>query len=154
MALICSFALLTGCGKGAYDSVSGTITVNGQPMENVQVVFAPIASATTNSPGPPSLAVTDATGHYELKTRDGALGAISGTHRVSFKYADLKDVADLKFALGRADSKEMAAEYKAKIAHVESEMKRRGAISRKAMTTFVVPEGGVDNADFEIGEQK
>ncbi len=119
----------------------------------MQVVFAPMATDKTNSPGLPSVGVTDASGRYELETRDGKLGAVVGTHRVSFKYADLENVGDLKFALGRASSGEEAAKYKAKIDHTVSETKRRGAISRKSLTTFQVPENGLDNADFEIGEK-
>ena len=149
---LCSFVLLAGCWKGEYSSVSGTITVNGEPRGNVQVVFAPLATDKTNSPGPPSVGVTDATGRYELVARDGKRGAIAGTHRISFKYVDLENVGDLKFALGRALTNEEAEKYKAKINHTVSETKRRGAISRKSMTTFRVPEGGLDNADFEIGE--
>ena len=153
ISAVCSVALLFGCGKGEYSPVSGTITVNGQPTANVRVVFAPMASASSNSPGPPSIGVTDDAGRYVLEARDEKLGAVPGSHRVSFKYADLEFVSDLKFAKGRASTKEKAAEYQAEINRVESETKKRGAISKKSATTFTVPESGVDNADFEIGNK-
>lgn len=151
---LCSFALLVGCGRGGYAPVSGTVTVNGKPTANVRLVFAPMATDQSNDPGPPSVGVTDEAGRYELEARDGKLGAVPCNHRVSFKYADLELVGDLKFALNRASSTEKAAEYQAKIDHVESETKKRGAISRKSMTTFTVSESGAENADFEIGEDK
>ena len=149
-----SVALLVGCGTGQYEPVSGIVTVNGSPTANVRVVFAPRASEGSNDPGPPSIGVTDETGRYTLEARDGLSGAVAGSHRITFKYADLKFVSDLKFAKGRAPTKERAAEYQAEIDRVNSETKKRGAISRKSTTTFTVPEGGVENADFEIGTEK
>jgi hypothetical protein len=84
-----SFLMITfvGCGSSGPEivPVTGTVTKNNKPMNNVRIEFWP--EATT---GIKSTAVTDAEGRYELKTDDGkAKGAIVGTHRVLLKDLDL-----------------------------------------------------------------
>lgn len=56
--------------------VTGTVTLNGQPLEGALVEFQPES-------GRPSSAVTDAEGHYVLLYSDGVEGAAVGTHTVS-----------------------------------------------------------------------
>lgn len=87
--------VLTGCGGEGYTvaPVSGTVTVNGKPTANVLVSFQPMASESNINPGPGSQAVTDASGHYELKlvvANEDRLGAVVGQHRVRFYSADSK----------------------------------------------------------------
>jgi hypothetical protein len=95
-----SFVLLAvlivafGCsGKHKLVEVEGTVKVNGQPVEKIQVEFWPVAS------GPRSIGVTDAQGRFTLMSDDGKQkGASLGMHKVV-----LRDVGILgdKF-LGRA----------------------------------------------------
>ena len=152
--LLFSLPFVIGCGKGSHAPVSGIVTVNGTPTANVRVVFAPMATKDSTDSGPPSVGVTDETGRYELETRDGSSGAVVGTHKVRFNYADLEHMVALKAWRGSATSKEDEAKAQAKIDYVESEIKKRGAISKKSVTTIMVPDGGLDNADFEIGTEK
>ena len=91
-SLLFCLVCLSGCGGGDFAPVTGVVTVNGQPMANVRVVFAPMATADTIEPGPPSLGVTDSEGRYELSTKDGSYGAVAGQHTVTFTYDDLDDM--------------------------------------------------------------
>src|SRR5262249_34258094 len=66
-----------GCGGGpALAPVTGTVTMNGKPLANVQVEFWPQDGA------PRSTGATDAAGRYTLTT-DGAgkPGAVGGRHK-------------------------------------------------------------------------
>lgn len=72
--------------------VEGTLTLEGQPLDGIQVEFLP-------EDGPRSIGKTDAQGHFTLMSDDGKRkGAAVGGHRVV-----LKDVGILggKF-MGRA----------------------------------------------------
>lgn len=73
-------ATLFGCGGGADTPelvpVSGTVTVDGQPVEGVTVMFAPKAS------GRKATGVTNSEGRYELVYTAGNYGATPGEYRV------------------------------------------------------------------------
>ena len=71
-----------GCGGGPeYADVDGTVTLDGKPLPDVEVVFMP-------NPGPGSSAgaarcLTDAAGRYRLRTqRAERAGAVVGKHVV------------------------------------------------------------------------
>jgi len=72
--------LLAGCSSKPEDmpelgQVSGTITLDGQPLEGAEITFEPQA-------GTLSVGSTDETGHYELAYSKDYPGAILGTHTV------------------------------------------------------------------------
>jgi hypothetical protein len=71
-------ACIAGCGKSGPElaPVSGRVTVDGQPMENIDVTFQP------DEMRPPSYSRTDASGHYELGYKRGVQGALLGQHTV------------------------------------------------------------------------
>lgn len=70
---------LAGCGRSDLATVTGTVTLDDQPLENAIVEFSP----TTEGQGAPSYGRTDASGNFTLQyTRDQA-GAELGEHRVS-----------------------------------------------------------------------
>lgn len=80
VALMVSLTLC-GCGGGGADvpelgSVTGTVTVDGTPIEGATVEFIPQAG------GRPSTATTDAQGKYELQWSGENMGAAIGTHKV------------------------------------------------------------------------
>ncbi len=73
--------LIVGCGgAGVADPklvpVQGKVTLDGQPLPNAIVTFIP-------DKGPPSGAITDAEGKYEMRFKSGAHGAVVGTHSVT-----------------------------------------------------------------------
>lgn len=72
----------SGCGSTASDqpdlgTVTGTVTINGKPAENVAVYFNPIDS------GRPSTGVTNQSGEYTLVYSAKSLGAKTGAHIVT-----------------------------------------------------------------------
>lgn len=67
-----------GCG-GNEDlaGVHGTVTMDGEPLEDALVTFAPV------EPGRPAAGRTDEQGRYELVFSRDAEGALIGEHMVS-----------------------------------------------------------------------
>jgi hypothetical protein len=99
-AVVCAGCLagllgLAGCDRGpAFAEVSGTLKVDGKPLENVQVEFWPLAS------GPRSIGVTDKEGKFTLTSDDGKrTGAVVGPHKVVL--IDLAAYADVPLTRSR-----------------------------------------------------
>ena len=87
--------LITGCDSGKFQlaNVSGKVSMDGEALEGVQVVFAPMASDGVVEVGPVSIATTDAEGKYTLKTVKGASGVVVTKHRVSIDYPAVSEEA-------------------------------------------------------------
>jgi hypothetical protein len=75
--------IVSGCGGSKYSPVSGTVTLDGQPLANVVVSFQPI-SAELNS-GPGSTGRTNDKGEYTLEVVGGGNGAVDGWHKVTIR---------------------------------------------------------------------
>jgi hypothetical protein len=72
---------VAGCGgQRPYGEVQGTVTLDGQPLANVEVVFLPDPEKANT--GKRSVALTDAQGRYRLSSDAGREGAPVGFHRV------------------------------------------------------------------------
>ncbi len=71
--------LLTGCGDPGIGAipVSGTVTVDGTPMEGVMVVFNPVEGTRAAS------GRTDAEGKFSLTTEINGDGALPGEYKIS-----------------------------------------------------------------------
>ena len=81
------FGLLAGCAGGPnLTEVTGTLTLNGKPLDNVRVEFLPDPEAKTS--GPRSTGVTDGEGRFKMTCENQQSGAVVGTHRVTL--TDLK----------------------------------------------------------------
>jgi hypothetical protein len=65
-----------GCGQSPTVKVAGTVTIKGQPAENVQVTFLP-------AEGRPASGVTDTQGRFELSTFQPGDGAMPGEQTVT-----------------------------------------------------------------------
>ena len=78
---IMSLGAVSGCNRGPqFGEVSGTVTLNGKPLSDLEVVFLPDPKDTS---GPTSTAYTNEKGHYQLVTNKGQRGAVVGTQRLS-----------------------------------------------------------------------
>jgi len=75
--LIALIAALTGCGNADLGSVSGKVSLDGQPLPGAQVSFMP------SKGGGPSFGETDGEGNYTLTHTSGSSGAVLGSHTVS-----------------------------------------------------------------------
>src|SRR2546421_7036927 len=77
-------ARLIGCGsRGDLASVRGKVTLDGQPLPDAFVVFAPTKKGTT------SYGRTDAGGNYEMMFTDYQKGAWLGENSVRISTGDL-----------------------------------------------------------------
>lgn len=80
-----AIAGLVGCGNGSLGSVSGTIHLDGQPLEGAVVSFYPVVSeadAATMERGRASHGRTDENGKYTLIYSRDENGAEIGKHKV------------------------------------------------------------------------
>lgn len=82
--LIAMFFSAAGCGsRSDLASVTGKITLDGQPLANAFVVFAPTSQGTS------SRGKTDAEGRYEMMFSDREKGAWIGENLVRINTGDV-----------------------------------------------------------------
>tara|TARA_R110002095_G_scaffold142965_1_gene123819 strand:+ start:30004 stop:30456 length:453 start_codon:yes stop_codon:yes gene_type:complete len=78
--------MLAGCFGGSsgpeikLEPVTGTVTINEEPGSQVELVFLPL----DGTPGTGAYAVTDETGAFTLKHRNGENGIEAGKYKVIF----------------------------------------------------------------------
>lgn len=88
--LVFALALtLAGCGgsdRPPMEKVSGTVTLDDQPIEGASVMFMPVDG------GKPAYGVTDAAGRFRLTTYDDGDGALVGDHRVTITKKEVSGV--------------------------------------------------------------
>jgi hypothetical protein len=88
VSLLAVAVLAAGCsgsGRPATYPVSGTVTMNGKPLDGAQVVFVPASKNAEAATG-----VSDAAGRYQLTTYVAGDGAQSGEFRVRVLKYDTK----------------------------------------------------------------
>lgn len=83
-AVVC-VVMLSGCSKEGFQTanVTGTVTLDGKPLEGAQLEFEPPRAGKTILPA--AYGMTDAAGHYELRRsggNGGAPGAVVGMNTV------------------------------------------------------------------------
>jgi hypothetical protein len=72
---------LSGCGGARPVKVSGTVTLNGQPVEGAMVQFVPVKEG-----GRPATGTTGADGSFSLTTVENHDGAMPGEYKVVVIY--------------------------------------------------------------------
>lgn len=76
----CVVLACVGCGGGAnLGPVSGTVTLDDQPLARATVTFMP------DGGGGASFGETDSEGRYTLTHSEGGSGAVIGTHTISIE---------------------------------------------------------------------
>jgi len=78
--ILCAPFLLCGCNSNIRP-VTGTVTLDGEPVEGVLLLFTP----TDVEPMVTSRAHTDANGKYELRYDSNTQGALIGKHVVQIQ---------------------------------------------------------------------
>ena len=113
----------SGCGKGPkVVAVSGRVTMNGNPVANAWVLFAPVSENINTPAGPSSGGRTDADGRYTLALIDApdTKGAVVGKHTVRIGLVDsdavgpndeTRDADDPKALKGKAKKPQLPAKY-------------------------------------------
>jgi hypothetical protein len=124
LSLVFVGAVLTGCGGPTLVPVSGTVTLNEQPLAGAYVRFEPVGGGLELA----STGVTDGAGRYTLACGDKA-GAVPGTHRIQLTTIGPGAQADERSALPQD---KVPPHY------------------QDGTLTHEVPEGGTDTADFSL----
>jgi len=103
LILFCMLAFLPGCGDGRqYVPVSGLVTLDGQPLRDVNLLFEPLSGSGKNAPGAPSIGQTNAEGHYALNCPlTNRVGAVVGRHQVSIFSNDRQEFTQEQIDTGR-----------------------------------------------------
>ena len=135
--------------------VSGQVTLDGSPLANVAVTFAPIpGTGRPTTASPDSFGLTDNDGRFALKWTHGN-GAVLGKHRVILVWNDPSAASDHITSEKRRKAAPHADEKKAgdaeMIGYVQLEPDRHFKLphqARDGSEQFVVPEGGTDEANF------
>ena len=146
MGILSASLLLAGggCSDGRNSArVTGKVTLNGQPVEDIYVYFQPVSDSSSGGPGTKarepgagSYGLTDAEGNFTLRFSDTEEeGAIVGTHTVR-----LVD----KRAEGAEDAD--AGVIEAPPSRIPVEFTRRDL-------TFEVKADGENQANFEVAGQ-
>lgn len=136
LAAILNLTLMMGCGGGPYElaPVSGTVTLNGEPLADATVSYEPMRAADKEVVGPGSVGKTDEAGKYELETYKQETGAVVGKHKV--RISTFKSVLeDIK----NSDAVKVVSQEK-----VPWNYNRHSSLSVK------VPSDGTDTADFAL----
>jgi len=116
--------LLTGCG-GGLPSVTGVVTMDGQPLEGAVVMFTPAGTA-----GQVATGVTDSSGKFSMGTDKQENGVRPGKYRVTItKTAEVPkpvpyfgDVMAQKYAAkAGGDTKEVNQEVKQDVKQMQAE---------------------------------
>jgi hypothetical protein len=84
-AALSALAVVGGCGGPSFDvaPVRGLVTVDGKPMPQGRVMFAPLAREGTAEVGKPAYGVIQPDGTYVLGTFDDDDGAVVGEHWIT-----------------------------------------------------------------------
>jgi hypothetical protein len=87
---VIALSLLAGCGPSGppLTEVEGTLTLDGQPVKNAELIFLP----QNVKPRTPSYGRTDQNGHFTLKFTATKSGAIPATHQVTIDPSSASDV--------------------------------------------------------------
>ena len=86
-AAACLMAVVSaGCQRSPYElaPVHGTVTIDGRPVSQAKVMFAPVENAeNAANPGKPAFGLLRENGSYKLTTYENDDGAVVGKHWVT-----------------------------------------------------------------------
>jgi hypothetical protein len=142
--VLITLCALVGCSDRRYETVpvSGRVTLDGEPLADVGLLFVPLARKTDEpNVGPGSLGRTDATGRYHLQTARGETGAVPTEHVVRLSLAE-----EPRAAVASNDFTP------------EGDIRRRDGRRKRTLPAcagdgtlrFNVPPDGTDQADFDL----
>lgn len=148
---------VAGCGSGEFNMVpvSGTITMDGEPLEGAEVVFAPMEIKDQAIVGPASVGITDSNGKYTLKTPKGVEGAVVTKHRVAVSFGEI-DEAAVGAKIDEVIQKDRSMPESAVVA-LERKVRREMEIKKKVPESYNLKSvlqmevvEGTENANFDL----
>lgn len=158
---------LTGCGDPSTKivPVSGTVTFEGQPLADAEVIFAPMERTDEMNAGPASIGRTDENGRYSLSLQSGKRGAQVGSHRVGITGSgqaggnsdeEMSTLIDIELQKNPNMSPEEYRQLEQRvIQRMEAGADQGGvlipaAFNLRTVITFEVPSGGTTEANFDL----
>lgn len=131
--------LAAGCRpqqeKDEIAPVSGTVYLDGKPLENVKVFFVPVKRGKDGNQGPIAFGETDAKGHYTLAHHDDGVGAAIGRNQVWLTTRCVERKKDSEGEFQTIETKEELIPPK---------------YNKSTELVVDVPEEGMNNADFDL----
>ena len=121
---LCALVLLLGCGSSNTQATTGTVTLDGEPLPDSEIIFTPEGG------GRPAVAMTDASGNFELIYTVGQEGAPPG------KYVARVQTSTTIYD---ADGEETIVEEKVPAKY-----------NRNSTLTFEVKQGAANHFDIEL----
>ncbi|EAQ82703.1 hypothetical protein [Blastopirellula marina] len=163
----CCLIALIGCGSNPYLPVSGTVLLDGQPLEDAKLIFEPIGDSQGNTSGRPSYGRTDASGQYSLHCPIADQdGAAIGQHRVRIVTTRLPTYTDAQRSKARAllqkqeteggnpnaeITEEMVNNYLSDVVRVVAPKETLPAkYNSQTELEFTVKASGDNQADFDL----
>lgn len=157
-AVLCGgLLLLTGCGGSSdgppYATVSGVVTLDGNPVEGATVIFTP------KGPGTMSMGLTNADGAFSLMTSTGKRGAAVGDHAVTVTLmiqpeqkatGSADDLAEMLPTEYASDAAAAAAAKNAKAAEPVYLIPRKYSDAKTSGLDVTVPSGGLKGHQIEL----
>ena len=147
VVVTCVFGCGGGSGGAKSVDVAGTISLDGEPLEGVDVYFS---SGKVGGYG-----TTDSEGKYRLVN-----GAAVGENKVHLKKFDTSMAQGIDMSIPGMDEGQAAAMMEAQSKTKEGKAKKGSLIPpefsdpKTTKLTFEVPEGGTKSADFRITSKK
>ena len=128
-----------GCKGNGFSlaPVSGIVTVDGEPVADLTIVFYPKSTDENPAPGPFSMGKTDSEGKFTLVSRDGKPGAVVGPHRVGFELPG--DMDEEAVGEAEAEYEELISEPGADKASVKAARDKITKIRKKMKGFAFVP---------------
>lgn len=148
VALLPLCTLLLGCGGGNLPptvAVTGTVTLDGKPVEGASVNFLSDAGSITAS------GKTDASGKFQLKTTVGSQsvdGAILGRHQVAVVKTESEgqSISDPKEMMSKmAENPAITSDFK-----VKNIIPTKYSNPTQSGLTAEVTEGGANDFTFDL----
>ncbi len=132
--LVADVCCLVGCGKDKdYRAVTGTITMDGQPIDKCIISFFPQDTATGEGGG----GITDAQGKYEVTSTgatNGGTGLKPGQYKVTImKNSEIIDEDQEAYEKGEIDYDEL-----------QNRKAKKGAYSKSAGGELLTPRKYLD----------
>lgn len=155
--LVCAVSLvLLGCGEGssgvATVSVTGVVTLNGQPLPGAAVSFSP-----KGGKGRAAVGATDIDGKFTLTTVTAGDGAVPGEYGVSVTKnaaAAAQPTSDPRSTGGAMSAEDtakmMASLQKGKTVEQQSDLPAKYASPDSSGLQAEVTSGGSNNFKFEL----
>jgi hypothetical protein len=152
-AALVGLALVTalgGCSQDLrYAPVEGTITLDGEPLAEVEVVFLP--DYKRGGKGPNSSGLTDDKGHYTLITDKGQTGAVVGPCVVCIR--DMR-APPLRNNMIDPQKKALAPPEAAPLKTVASRVPPAYVTTQQTPLRNVEVKPGPQTLDFDLGTTK